>query len=105
MTPLLAVPNRAEGLLDMTRERSSLIRILTSETILLDRISKKTWVAAAKHEALYWEFTSEILMEETLAGGQPAGKKIMILQLLTLHCCLSPWVLNLIKSQVKGKFY
>jgi hypothetical protein len=53
----------------MTRERSSLIQILTSETILLDRISKKAWVAAAKHEALYWEFTSEILMEETLARG------------------------------------
>jgi hypothetical protein len=70
----------------MARERSRLARILTSETIRLDRISKKAQVAVARQEALYWELKRETLVEDTLAAGKPVSEKF--LNLTAVDCPL-----------------
>ncbi len=99
--PLSAVPKSTEGLLEMARERSRLARILTSETIRLDRIGKKAQVAAAKQEALYWELKRQILVQETLAAGQPVSEKF--LNLANTDCPLLSGALTIEIDQELGE--
>jgi hypothetical protein len=78
-------PRNPDAVLDMTREKSRLDRLVSAENIRLMRISHRATVQAAhqraltaQEERLYWAAKREELVADRLAKGQNVGEQIVI---------------------------